>query len=479
MKINVIFLIVLCVIVLVMFLRRSPRSSAKIRPVGPPALSHATTMHATLDDWIRHEAIPFSVDSSETFNAGVAKIVADRDDSVELLGFGEALHGGEDILMLRNRLFQRLVEAHGYSAIAVESSFPRARVVNEYVAGRGPASYEAVQDTGFSHGFGRLDANRELVEWMRRYNADPSHRIKLQFYGFDSPTEMTGTDSPRHVLHFVLDYFASIDSASGQEHRQRIDALLGQDSDWENPAASFDPTKSVGLSPAATALRIETEDLITELLVRRPELTAKSDESRYSEALHYASVARQLLNYHAELARKSGDRLVRLLGIRDAMMADNLAYMVSRERGRGKVLAFAHNSHLKCGKAHWQLGPNALAWWPAGAHLHEMFGPRYAVIGSAVGVSDVNGIGRPEAGTLEARLAALPGPALFIPTHKGQGLPAAEIAALPTRSGSMKNPTYFALTSQSLTDFDWLAVLDSTTYNRGGPPLQQQDASTK
>ena len=387
-------------------------------------------------------------------------MIASLGDSVELLGFGEALHGGKDILILRNRLFQRLVETHGYSAIAIESSFPRARVVNEYVAGRGPASYEAVQDTGFSHSFGRLDANRELVEWMRRYNADPSHRVKLQFYGFDSPTEMTGSDSPGQVLHFVLDYLASLDGASGQEHRERIDRLLGQDSDWENPAAMTDPTKSIGLSPAATALRIETEELISELRVRRPELVAKSDESRYLEAAQYASVARQLLNYHAALAGKSSERLVELLGIRDALMADNLAYMVSHERGRGKVLAFAHNNHLQRGKSQWQLGTDVYTWWPAGSHLNEILG--YAVIGSAVGVSDANGIGQPEAGTLEARLTAVPGPARFIPTHKGQGLPTSEIAALPTRSGSVKNPTYFALTPQSFTDFDWLAVLDST-----------------
>jgi erythromycin esterase-like protein len=160
-------------------------------------------------------------------------------------------------------------------------------------------------------------------------------------------------------------------------------------------------------------------------------------------------------------------------------MADNLAYMVSRERGRGKVLAFAHNSHLKHGQAQWQLGPNALAWWPAGSHFNEMFGSRYAVIGSAVGVSDANGIGQPEAGTLEARLTAMPGPALFIPTHKGQRLPASEIAALPTRSVSMKNPTYMALTPQSFTDFDWLAVLHSTAYNRGGPPLSEPNVSPK
>jgi len=241
-----------------------------------------------------------------------------------------------------------------------------------------------------------------------------------------------------------------------------------------------DPTKSVGLSPAATALRIETEELISELRARRPELVAKSDESRYLEAAQYASVARQLLNYHAALARKSGERLVGLLGIRDALMADNLAYMVSRERGRGKVLAFAHNSHLQRGKAQWQFGTDVYTWWPVGSHLNEMFGPRYAVIGSAVGVSDANGIGQPEAGTLEARLTAVPGPARFIPTHKGQGLPTSAIAALPIRSRSMKNLTYTtALNPQSFTDFDWLVVLDSTAYNRGGPPLQQWDASPK
>ncbi len=212
--------------------------------------------YPSLDDWIRQEAIPFSGESSEAFNAAVDSVIASLDDSVRLLGFGEALHGGEDTLMLRNRLFQRLVEAHGYSAIAIESSLPRARVVDDFVAGRGPAAYEAVQDAGFGHGFGQLEANRELVEWMRRYNADPAHRVKLHFYGFDMPVLMGLIASPSQVLHLVLDYLTSMDDAGGRKRRQRIDALLGPDSDWENPEAIADPTKSVGLSPAATALRI-------------------------------------------------------------------------------------------------------------------------------------------------------------------------------------------------------------------------------
>jgi erythromycin esterase-like protein len=427
--------------------------------------------HTTLTDWIAREALRCSIDVPAALHAAVDQLIGALDATVELLGFGEALHGGAEILQLRNRLFQRLAEAHGYSAIAVESSFPRGRLVNEYVAGRGPASYDAIQEAGFSHGFGRLEANRELVEWMRQYNADSAQHVKLRFYGFDSPTEMYATDSPSHVLHFALDYLAAVDRVSGQTRRDRVDALLGSDADWENPAALMDPAKSIGQSAAASALRIETEDLITELRIRRPELIASGGADRYWEALQHTIVARQLLSYHAGLARSSNNRISELLGIRDAIMADNLDHIVARERGRGKVLAFAHNQHLQRGKLEWQLGPHRNTWWPAGAHLDELFGPRYVAIGSGVGVSEANGIGQPEPGTLEALLAGSPGSALFIPTHRGQGLPGSEIAALPTRSGSPKNSTYFVLTPAAFADFDWLAILASSTYARGGPPL--------
>ncbi len=94
-----------------------------------------------------------------------------------------------------------------------------------------------------------------------------------------------------------------------------------------------------------------------------------------------------------------------------------------------------------------------------------------------MGVSDDNGIAQPEAGSLEARLTALGSAAVFIPTHKGQGLSASEIAALSTRPGSMKNPTYFALSAESFTDFDGLAVFDSTGYAHGGWPLEGVSAS--
>jgi erythromycin esterase-like protein len=415
-----------------------------------------STHYPTLGDWIAHESIPFAPAAPE-FGRAVDRLLAALDGPVELLGLGEPMHGGLDFLALRNRLFQYLVEAHGFSAIAVESSFPQGRLANDYVEGRGPASYDEVQEAGFSHGFGTLAANRELIEWMRQYNADPAHPVKLRFYGFDTPTEMWSTASPRRLVEFVLDYLSIHAPVAGETARQRIAPLLGEDAAWENPAAMMDPTQAIGLSPAATALRLEVDDLGSELARLRVELVAASGLDAYGEAAHDAAAARQHLAYHAELARTAPDRTARLLGMRDAAMADNLVYIANREQSR--VLVFAHNSHVKRGQSEWQLGPDLLQWWPAGAHLAALYGSRYAVIGTGVGMSDTQGIAAPESGTLEARLTAAPGPGRFIPTRVGRGL---MVGDLPVRTGSAQNSGYFPFTAQSLTDFDALAVLDTT-----------------
>ncbi len=228
----------------------------------------------------------------------------------------------------------------------------------------------------------------------------------------------------------------------------------------------MNPSLAIGLSPNATALRIATENLISVLHERRPERVAACGMERFLEALLYARAARQLLNYHAILAKPSSDRQGRLLGVRDAMMADNLSYIVSRERSRGKVLIFAHNAHLQRSKVEWKFGSEQVNWWPVGAHLDVLFGSQYAVIGSAVGTSPENGIAEPEANTLETLLSHAASPASLLPTHRGRGIPSEALNALQVRSGSVKNGSYFGLTPQSIADFDGLLTFGCVTYHR-------------
>src|SRR3954468_22708931 len=117
-------------------------------------MSHSSTNARTADEWARSDAIPFDMASDRSFDSAVDRMVGAMGESVELLGLGEAMHGAPEFLVLRNRLFQRLVVARGFTAIAVESSFPRGRVVNEYVSGADsmgrPVGYDDVEDAGFS-----------------------------------------------------------------------------------------------------------------------------------------------------------------------------------------------------------------------------------------------------------------------------------------------------------------------------------------
>ena len=438
-------------------------------------MSAAANYHS-IADWIAREARVCALGADAQWHEAVDWLVTSLGTEVELLGLGEALHGGEEILIFRNRLLQRLVEAHGFTAIAIESSFPRGRFANEYVTGEVTpngkpkfADFESAAAAGVSHGFGKLAANRELLEWMRAHNADRPAGSKVHFYGFDQPAVEAAPASPGELLRFVLEYLAQHDGVRAQTFRARVEPWLGEDPKWGNPMAWRDPATSAELLAAATELRIATEDLISELRTRRPELVASGDRTDYLAAIHYAATCRQYLKFFVELAQ--GTDWAASLGVRDRIMADNLSFILERERGRGKVLAFAHNMHLQRGQAHWQIGPMQCRWWPAGAQLAATMGRRFAVIGTAVGTSEENGIGIPEAGTLEASLSTVDGAVRMLPTHFGKNLPDDAMARLPARSASTKNPTYFPLSTESLANFDWLATFAAVTYNRGGRPL--------
>ena len=434
---------------------------------------------ASVDEWLEREALSFSSDTE--FNAAVDRTMETLGEEVSVLGFGEPIHSGDEFLSLRNRLFQRLVEAHGFSAITLETNDMRARLVDAYIDGRGPATYEAIADSGFSVGIGRWDHNRELVEWMRHYNADPAHAVKLNFYG-TLPSDQETTKSPRQAIELALAYLEPIDAMAVAKHRKIIEPLLGADADWEDSASAISQQiaaqvasgaktevpagQDIGASPRAQALRLAVDDFAAELRLRRPELVATSDGDSFGEALRHLTVTRNLLDLHAALARR--ESLDTLVSMRDAMAAEHLTYVAERERARGRVMVFLHSVHLRRTRT-------KLPWyqfWPTGAHLDHMPGARFAVIAGALGTSEDNFVGEPEADTLEARLLARQTDAL-LPTWRGRRLPEGALRSLPQRTGSTRpDIPYTPLSPQSVADADVIAFLRSVTYTRGAAPLQ-------
>ncbi|WP_284746817.1 erythromycin esterase family protein [Amycolatopsis sp. RTGN1] len=277
------------------------------------------------------------------------------DFTAELLAFGEPTHFEPAFARLRNDFFAQLA-AHGFRSIALETD----RV--------------AALDGGFSHGFGELDANRQLLAWIREYNETADE--PLTFHGFDAPTEMYSAPSPRTYLEHVRDYLGlDVDIA----------ALAGDDERWSRSEAILDPAASPGASPEARELRVIADDLLMSLDAR-VETTAHAGWDR---ARIHANAGLDLLRYHAASARP-GDRdtrIARLASARAVIMARNLLDIHGSRPGR--TLVFAHNAHLGSG---------------AGAIVASRLGDRYAFIAGSLGHSDALGLGEPAADTYEGRL---------------------------------------------------------------------------
>ncbi|MEU4202242.1 erythromycin esterase family protein [Streptomyces sp. NPDC026294] len=322
-----------------------------------------------------------------------------------LLALGEPTHGEDPLLDLRNDLFRQLVEQEGYRTIAIESDCVAGLIVDDYVTA-GTGTLDDVMERGFSHGFGASTANRELVRWVRAYNAGRPASGQLRFAGFDGPLEITGAASPRQVLTALHGYLATwVDPDLLPCTAEALDQLLGTDERWTDPAVMTDPSRSVGRSPEARELRLLADDLEALLHAHTPHLIAATSRDAWDRACLYGRTATGLLRYHFWMADTSPSRMTHLLGIRDQMMADNLLALADR----GPALVHAHNAHLQRHKSSMRMWDHPLLeWWSAGAIVSARLGEEYAVLATALGSMRHREVGTPPADTVEGLLYTLP-----------------------------------------------------------------------
>ncbi|PZF99066.1 erythromycin esterase [Micromonospora deserti] len=367
------------------------------------------------------------------------------------------MHGEEAFPRLRNELFRHLVEHEGYRSIAIESDCLAGLLVDGFVTD-GVGSLEDVMRRGFSHGFGESPANRDLVHWMREYNRDRPAEDRLRFFGFDAPIEMTGPDSPRQALTALHTYLvAELRGGQVPHDRKAVDRLLGDDGRWTNPAAAVEPAASVGASAEAGTLRVIADDLLAALTSEAPQLVASTSSDEWWQARLYGSTAVGLLRYHAAMADDAPTRVSRLLGLRDAMMADNLTAICEHQARRGPTLVFAHNRHLQRVRSRWQLGGQPLRWWSAGAVVGARLADRYAFVAAALGAAPRHGLPAPAPDTLEGVLATLPGDRHLIDAPRLAGA-LGRATPLSPRTDTSTGHGYFPL------DPDQLAQIDAVVF---------------
>lgn len=293
-----------------------------------------------------------------------------------VVGLGEATHGTREFFELKARFIRHMVTELGCRLVALEANFPETLAINEYVV-HGEGDPEAALE-GVYFWTWKVEAVRDLLEWLREFNAGRPLDDRVRFHGVDvqytagavERLEAFLRDADPDLLDRVDDDLAAVDGRGVPPH---------QDEDASEAAA------------AATDLVPRLRDRLRE---NREEYVGATSERDVAFAERFVIVIDRATEYRAALREWSDagapedDYPTRALSIRDEMMADNAAWLLERA-DTDRLALWAHDSHLnRVGRRRGTEteGPSA------GTRLAERYGEAYLAIGFSFGGGEFQAI---------------------------------------------------------------------------------------
>ena len=119
-----------------------------------------------------------------------------------IVGMGEATHGSREFFEIKNGVFQWLVNTMGYRVFGIEATYGGCCYINDFVqSGKGDIDSVMVYLDFWTW---QTEEVRDLIWWMKEYNAREEHVEKLSFYGFDmqnfySPVQYLNDFARKHL----------------------------------------------------------------------------------------------------------------------------------------------------------------------------------------------------------------------------------------------------------------------------------------
>ena len=265
---------------------------------------------------------------------------------------GEATHGTSEFYRLRADITRRLIAEQGFDAVAIEGDWPDAWRVNRFVQGEGgDDAVPALED--FQRFPTWMWRNREVldfVSWLREYNRALAPERRAGFYGLDLYSLYRSADA-------VIEYLSRVDPEQAEAARERYTVL-----DHVREPQSYGYEAAYGMRPQGREAVAEQLRLLraagAEYLSR--DGLAALDGQFFAER-NAAVVVGAEEYYRAMFGRRTST-----WNLRDAHMRDTLFTLAEhrvRRGGTGRVVVWAHNSHLGDARAtesgaggEWNLG---------------------------------------------------------------------------------------------------------------------------
>jgi erythromycin esterase-like protein len=270
--------------------------------------------------------------SAQDFDALLALV---KDARFVLIG--EASHGTHEFYKLRAQLTKRLIDEHGFCAVAAEADWPDSYRANRFVRGVGAdaTAADALADFGrFPAWMWRNSDVLDFLGWLREHNKAREAARRVGFYGLD-------LYSLHASMGAVLRYLEQVDPEAAARARYRYACFehFGEDAQAYGYAASFGLSLGCEREVVSQLLEMQRE----RALVLQRDGLALEDEQFQAE-----QNARVVVNAE-EYYRAMFKGRVSSWNLRDRHMADTLDALfdhLARRFADPKIVVWAHNSHV-------------------------------------------------------------------------------------------------------------------------------------
>lgn len=266
----------------------------------------------------------------------------DYDSLLGLIGdarfvlIGEASHGTHEFYRERALITRRLIEEHGFEAVAVEADWPDAYRVNRYVRGA-PENADAEEAL---RGFRRFPTwmwrNAEVLDfvgWLRTHNDGVPAEDAVGFYGLDLYSLHTSVAE-------VIAYLEKVDPEAAVRAGERyacFERFGGEQLYGHAVRLGIGESCREGVVAQLTELQRSADAYL-----RRDGLAAEAEQ-------FYAEQNARLVAHAERYYRSMFDDGDMSWDIRDRHMADTLIRL-AEHLGRGgdspRIVVWAHNSHV-------------------------------------------------------------------------------------------------------------------------------------
>jgi len=259
---------------------------------------------------------------------------------------GESTHGTHQFQDIKIKTFKYLV-SKGFNVFGLEANYSECEAINQYIlTGEGNSIDLLKQLQLWPWKTAELAG---LIRWMRAYNANVSHKNKLEFFGFDSG----------NGIFLGIPALKKLMAETDQNKLKKITSL--EQFEIKNKANR-------------DSIQNEFIEIRAGLIANKDDFEKKIGPDKFNVIIRTLTSIIQNYEYYY---------LKFVYLVRDRHMSENISYMLA-QNARKKIFVFAHNAHINYNPHYYeQYGRDSIliATKTMGYYLKTRFMTNYQAIG--------------------------------------------------------------------------------------------------